>query len=421
MLAQIWRTVLRILVVLGVLFAFFFVNELARAFLLFYRVQPVLGFAFAGVVGLGAVVLAVYGLVRLRRHPAVLRPPPLPPLGKAGHAEMRRYLKYLVRYLGRLADNPGLDEAQRAQAEEQIEEIRDVLKAHPLNDDLVRAIEQAEEKAVRPALAALDEQASKEIRRSVRDVMLAVMLSPYPSIDFLIVLYRNAAMVLRVVHIYRSRPAVREQLMVLRDILLVVATINFLNVSRKLIESLFSHLPLVGRAIDDIGQSLGVGLLTSVTGHAAIARCAAFRGWNREEEVSSLVSHMGAFLVDVRNLFTKDLFSEVKGRLSSFVPAEKAEEPGFWDAIVRGVGSAVDATVRTLDTLILRPAVVGAQSVAAAGSRIGRRVTGRPPEHRHHHRRHSSHHRSSRPRGVLRVLRTIGQRLKYTFAGRRLR
>jgi len=42
----------------------------------------------------------------------------------------------------------------------------------------------------------LDEQAERIVRECVRDVMLAVVLSPYRSADLLIVLYRNGRMVL---------------------------------------------------------------------------------------------------------------------------------------------------------------------------------------------------------------------------------
>jgi len=77
--------------------------------------------------------------------------------------------------------------------------------------------------------------------------MLGVTLIPYQGIDFIIVLYRNGAMVLNVATIFASRPAIGEQWMILRDVLKVVATVNFINVSRNLVESLFAHVPVLGR------------------------------------------------------------------------------------------------------------------------------------------------------------------------------
>ena len=70
--------------------------------------------------------------------------------------------------------------------------------------------------------------------------------------------------------------------MILRDVLRVLITVNFLYIGRNLVENLFANVPLLGRVVDDMGQGLGAGLFTSAAGHAAIERCAAFRGWDKE-------------------------------------------------------------------------------------------------------------------------------------------
>jgi hypothetical protein len=378
---QIWSLFVRLAVVAGVLLGFVFFAECLRLFLFFHRIHPAAGFAFAGILLIGILALFIYLWKGLRAYPRVLVPPPMPELPKASHAEMREYCEYLIEYLDRLAENRNLDGEFVKVAGDRARDIQDALGAHPLNDDLVRTIAKTEEETIGPLLSRLDEKASQEVRRSVRDVMLAVTLSPYPSVDILIVLYRSFKMVFRVMRIYKSRPALREEWLILRDILVVVATVNFLNISRKLLESLFSQVPVIGRVIDDIGQGLGAGLLTSVSGHAAMDRCAAFRGWNNEEEVRSLGARMTNFLADVKDLFTKDLMPELKGRIRSVVSPNEADRPGFWDTITRGVASAIDMTAKTVDFLIVQPATAGVQTVAAgmqsmagAGSRIGRSV-----------------------------------------------
>ena len=423
MLKQLWNLLVRVTVVAGVLLGFVFLAECFRLFVLFYRIHPAIGFTFVGILLVGILALLIYFWRGLRACPRVLTPPPMPELSAASHAEMRRYCKYLAEYLGRLAENPNLEGAPAAAASDGIAYIQDVLGAHPLNDDLARTIAKIEQEVVHPLLAQLDEKASHEVRRSVRDVMLAVTLSPYPSADVFIVLYRNFTMALRVMRIYRSRPTPREEWTILRDILAVVATVNFLNISRRLIESLFSQVPFIGRVIDDIGQGLGAGLLTSVAGHTAMDRCAAFRGWNREEEVRSLGTRMSNFLVDVKDLFTKDLMPELKGPIRSAVSPDEANQPGFWDTITRGVASAVDMTARTVDFLVVKPATAGVQTVAAgvqsvagASARIGRTMTGTPSNGIRKHR-HSRHHRSGR--GLVPMLSRIGQLVKYTLLGSR--
>ena len=378
---QIWNLFVRLVIVAGVLLSFVFLAECLRLILFFHRIHPAAGFACAGILLLGILALFLYLWKGLRAYPRVLVPPMMHELPEASHAEMRRYCDYLIKYLDRLAENQNLDSQFATVARNRVRDIDDVLRAHPLNDDLVRTIASTEEETIRPLLSRLDEKASQEVRRSVRDVMLAVTLSPYPSADILIVLYRSFRMVFRVMRIYKSRPALREEWLILRDILVVVATVNFLNISRKLVESLFSQVPLIGRVIDDIGQGLGAGLLTSVAGHAAMDRCAAFRGWNDEEEVRSLGARMANFLADVKDLFTKDLMPELKGRIRSAVSPDEADQPGFWDTITRGVASAIDMTAKTVDFLVIKPATAGVQTVAAgvqgmtgAGSRIGRNV-----------------------------------------------
>lgn len=413
MFRELWTLLRRIIYVVVSLFALFFFAELVRVFLLLYRLNPVAGLAFA--VLLLAVLLwaMVYGIVHWRRHPRVLTAPPLPDLDEATHPEMREYCSYLARYLGRLADNPNLDETRRAIAREKAADIAEVVGHHPLNDDLRRTIRKTEADVVGPLLADLGAKAEQEVRRSVRDVMLGVTLSPYPSVDLLIVLYRNLAMVTRVIGLYHSRPAAREELRILRDILLAVATVNFIHLNRKLIENLFAQIPVIGRFVDDIGQGLGAGMLTSVAGHAAVRRCTAFRGWNREEEARSLGARSADFLVDVRNLFTRELLPELKSRIAATVPPERAGEPGFWETISAGIGAAVDATARTLDAFILKPAVAGVQGVAAAGTSLARGVTRATTSAG----RASARGGRAASQGAFRVLKTFGQRVKYTFIG----
>ena len=80
-------------------------------------------------------------------------------------------------------------------------------------------------------------------------------------------------MVLRDCNIYNSRPLLSEQVLVLKDVLKVVATINYMNWGQKVAESLTSSVPIIGRASGEIAQGLGAGLLTSVAGHGAMERC----------------------------------------------------------------------------------------------------------------------------------------------------
>ncbi len=414
MFKQLLSAAARVLLVFGILLSLIFLAELARMFLLLQRISPVLGWLFVAVLAGGVIALLGHYLLSLRRNPRAVTPPPLPEdLAQATFPELRRYTKYLARYLRRLAENPTLDGESRRRAHATSAEIEEVLRHHPLLDDLRRSIARTEADVVTPLLAALGEKASKEVRQCVRDVMLGVTLSPYASIDLLFVLYRNGSMVLRIARIYRTRPAIREQLLILHDVFAVCATVSFLNIGRKLIENLFSQVPIVGRFIDDIGQGMGAGLMTSVAGHAAMDRCAAFRAWSKEEEAKSLSHHMGRFLTDVRDLFTRDLLPEVKVRILSGLPREQAQQAEVSSQIAAGISSAVDATVRSLD--------MGMVSTAVAGGPMDTSDLAQWEDESpiHHGRRRRNHHHRSPFSGAGRVLQTFGQRVKYTFRSRK--
>ena len=140
MLKQIWNLLVKVAVVLGVLLSFFFLAEVLRVYALLYRYQPWLAYVFAAFV-VTVVAVALFEFIRrVVAQPRALRPPPLPAdLAEAGHDDLRRYCRYLVRGLDRLADNPNLDDERRRSLAEQADEVRGVLGAHPLNDDLARA------------------------------------------------------------------------------------------------------------------------------------------------------------------------------------------------------------------------------------------------------------------------------------------
>ncbi|MBN1270236.1 MAG: DUF697 domain-containing protein [Kiritimatiellae bacterium] len=410
MYKQAWRIVRNTLLLAGVLLGFVVAVELLRIFAFFHRIHPGLAWAYAAVLGFGVLAAVIYWIVQWASYPRVLAPPPRLDLARAGFNDLRAYCRYLLKYLDRLSRNSRLSDDERAAASNAIAELRDILHAHPLIDDLARGIEDIESKCVAPLLARLEEVAAAEVRHSVRDVMLGVSLSPFHSVDLLVVLYRNSAMILRIVRVYASRPAPREQLLILRDTLRVVAAVNLLNLGRTLFESLFANLPLIGRAIDDIAQGLGAGLLTSAAGHAAIARCAAFRGWDAEEATSSLADHAVHFFGDVKDIFAKDILPALKSRIRATTPAEAAEQPGFWDSLVRGVAKAVDATATAIGSYVIEPAMAGTAGVVKTGYRVTRRVVRAGSSMT----RHTARTGASAFRGVSRFFRSIGQRIRYS-------
>jgi hypothetical protein len=220
-----------------------------------------------------------------------------------------------------------------------------------------------ETRCVKPALTVLDEMGHKAVRACVRDVMIGVTLSPWRSADLLIVLYRNAAMVLGILRVYNSRPRVTEQLMILKDVLAIVATVEFINLGSRLLQNLTACVPGLGRFTDDVAQGLGAGLLTSVAGHAAIARCRAFQGWDREAARKAIHVKLRAFLNDLRGIVIKDI-----------LPALGKDVGDKIERIKDGLAAAVDKTNEMMDSFVRRPAVAAGPRVAGAGYRTRRAV-----------------------------------------------
>jgi len=410
-IAPLWKLFTRILFVVGVLLTFLVFVELFRIFVMFHRFNPVFGWAYVGVLACLFIGGALYIGRGMGRYPRALRPPHLPPIEEATHHELKRYARYLLAQLRRLSQNRNLSAEEAEHLRDEIDTMNGLLNHHPLNEDLVRIIQKTDTEILPPILTSLKHRAEKEIRRSVRDVMLGVTLSPYHSVDLLIVLYRNFSMIFRVMALYETSPAPRVQLRILRDVLRVVATVNFLYVGRNLIENLFAFVPWVGRVADDIGQGLGAGLFTSAAGHAVIERCSTYHEWEKEVAVESLAAQTRDFLRDVRNIFTKDVLPDIKNRIISEAPVERTREPGFWENLQSGVNKAFDATIKAAGTVIPQmPETLTRPVGVAASPNRSAAMTGfaEEPASRRSHR-----HR--RRRGVSRVLHTFGQRIKYTF------
>ena len=340
-----WQLILRILMGAGVLLSFLIVMDLAQAYVTLRAVHPVVGYVFA-VLLLGALVwLTLRIFVTLRRHPKVLRVPAMRDPQNPTPQEQRKYLAYLTRYSERLLDNECIATQVRAQAETRMKAlVGDFAQETPVEAN-ASAIERLECEVIEPLIATLDDQAQRMVRDSTRDVMLGVAFLPWRSADLLLVLVRNATMVLKIVSLYNSRPLLAEQATILRDTLRVVAAINFLNLGQGLIEGLGKSVPVVGRHIDNKEQGFGAGFLTSVTGHAAIERCRAFKGWHYAESVDSIGRQLKHFYADVGGMVGTDLMPRLQALAS-----EKAKRT--WDKVTAAVASTLRITSENIGQLM---------------------------------------------------------------------
>lgn len=179
----------------------------------------------------------------------------------------------------------------------------------------------------------------------MRDVMVGVTLSPWKAADLLIVLYRNLVMVTRIIHVYNARPRFRQQLSIYADIVRVIATVNYINMGKNLIEGLGSRVPGIGRFIDDIAQGMGAGFMTTVVGHAAMDRCRAYRPWNEAQAKDSLKNRAAAFYGDVKDTFWVDVWPTLRTRAGAAAGDLRDKIASALDETQNAITSCIKAPV----------------------------------------------------------------------------
>jgi len=380
MLSDFLRTVKACVVFFGVLLSLFAIFELLRMFQTLYSIHPAAGYVFLGILAGGFIWLVVWFFRILGNSPRALIPPATVDIEQADLRQLRRWARYQLRFLQRLTQNPFLNEPMRAQIQAELDRLAPAFSQTREFERMHQLVLTTEEKTILPALDMLDRQAARQVRDCVRDVMLGVTLSPYKSADIFIVLYRNVLMTGRIIQTYNTRPALGQTIRIGIDILNIVATVNYINMGKNLIEALASKLPGVGRLTDDIAQGIGAGFMTSIAGHAAMDRCRAFRRWNPQAAKAGLLNRVGDFYADVRDIFFSDVWEFVKVRSSQATDQAR-------DAI----GQALDQTARKLTECVripVRAVAATSQSVAettVAGTRVirhwfSRSKSPRPPE-----------------------------------------
>ena len=154
----------------------------------------------------------------------------------------------------------------------------------------------------------------------------------------------------------------REQLAIYRDILAIVAAVNFLSMGKNLLEGLCAKVPGVGRFLDDIAQGMGAGFLTAVVGHAAVDRCKSIRRWDRRTAASALSSQAAAFYADVRDTFQRDILPAVLRKVGD----SSRETMDKIIAVLNETGAAVSDFVK----VPLQAAVSAGGSVLNAGQNL---------------------------------------------------
>lgn len=301
-----WKVFKRAIILIGILLSFFAVIEVLQAYIVLREINVYLGYGFALVLAVVIPFVVIWGVWVILSRPPVLIPPDVS-LEKASLNEIKNYIKYLLKFMDRLAINPNLSESDLLTAKDDCFEFERMTDSCSQPEGLKEAIVKFEDSTIKSLLEKIDARAKTEVNNCIRDVMLGVALSPYRAADLMIVLYKNGAMIMRIIHLYNARPCLREMGLIFRDTMSVVAAVNYLNFGEKFMENLFSEIPFVGKGIDDAIQGIGAGFLTSIAGHAATERCRAFRGWDNIDAKERIRSQIIVFLQDIKMIFEDSL------------------------------------------------------------------------------------------------------------------
>jgi uncharacterized membrane protein YcjF (UPF0283 family) len=365
-IVSLWRWVRLAVIGVGAFLAFAALIECIQAYQVLYNVHPYLGFAFLAILLVAGGCAALYFVFSMMRRPVALIPPPACDLSKASSRELRMQTRYLISVMDRLSENPLIPGESRAILMAEASRSRKSLGSPCKSSARVLALTQLVETVIVPAIKPLDDEAERRVRACVRDTMLGVTVSPWRSMDLLVVLYRNGQMIVEVSQLYNGRPRLRDQLRILSDVLRIVATVQFLNIGSKLIDNMTSWIPILGRFADDIAQGVGAGLFTSVTGYAAIDRCRSFQGWDESAAKAGLGNQLKQFLADLKGVVGDTIIPALRSRIEAAAPVDG--QANVMDRVRTGISEAMDKTADTLDSCIRKPVGVGYRGVTSGGA-----------------------------------------------------
>lgn len=349
-LAAWWKLARSVAITAGVLLSFIAVIEIMRVYLILREFSPWFGIGFIVIVAGGLCWILLRFLIALRSLPQAPSPPEVSDPANPSSDEIDECIDFLRHRIAQLAANPALSGSQL----ESLEAVHAGLCRCTDREGLQEAYS-----ALQDIFKPLDGEAERIVSECVRDVMLAVALSPYRSADLLMVLYRNGQMILQLARLYQTRPAPVEQFRILKDVAAIVAAVNFLNFTEKLVEQLLERVPVLGQLAGDVSQGLGAGLLTSAAGHAAIQRCRSIDPWNRDAARESLAGRMSSFARDVKSIFHSEVLPKLRPRVPDFA------------SVPERISSAFDSAVESMGNWVWRPVKNGGTRIATATVRGG--------------------------------------------------
>lgn len=404
---RIGKALQRTLQILALLVGALLVFEAMKLFFYLHRVHPYVAWGYLGALGLAAIYGIFRGLGFLHDH-GTLWPDELPLPEQARHKDLVARCRFLSLYLKRLSHNVLLDEAQQTTARQAAYDIDDALGAHPLLEDLTRAIARAEGQIIPELHQRLDAEARAITRDKMVAVVADVIQPPFPVVNALVVFYHQFTLSTSITGVYVSEPALFEYAMVLRDTWRVMTRGDFIRLGQDLFAGVYANCPPMGKAVEDLGQAITCIWLTQSVATAATLRARTTRAWHTSDAIAAMDARCYDSLTVTRDALIKDVLPMLRTAFHHKVPRGADESPVFLSNLVAGITRAVDAVVQGLKATPIQ------ETVQKARRPVPAEETDRPAEMilvRHTSRRRRSGH--GHGGGMFRVFRTLSQRLKY--------
>ena len=319
------------------LLSFAIILEVIRAYEILYSLHPYVGYIFIGLL-IALTVYLIYQIKPLFNFRSAPTPPNFSKDKPLSNKQIKHYEIYLNSVNIRLQKNELLQKTHNAGLMELKDNLALLSKLSANRTKFFDKFEQIEVDYIEPLVVQLDKKAEAVVGDNVGLITIGTALSPYRSLDVYIVLVRNFRMVNQIIKIYRTSPTFLETIKVFYDIIKIVAAVNIINAMDNIWTGIGRHIPLVGNYGEAISEGLFSGLLTSVTGHAAIDRCRTYKPLSYEETALKFRGKLKNWAWDVLDIIKRHAFDKIipnwkwskKGN-DSDVENEKT----FWDTVAK--------------------------------------------------------------------------------------
>ena len=129
-------------------------------------------------------------------------------------------------------------------------------------------LEQFEQRFLLP----IDKEVEMIIQRYSIQTAVSVSVSPLPSLDALLTLWRNVMMVNEISRVYGVKPTLSNRIRVLGRI---GRNVVYSGLSQVAIDSIvdFSNIPMAGKMLSSVAQGVGAGIVTARVGIYCVTVC----------------------------------------------------------------------------------------------------------------------------------------------------